>query len=124
MMRRVMDAGSVVPIGNHTRGNTLKPYHTWCQCHREIGQTDGAVLIIAGFEVRAPITLWCACGAPTHWRPVKRREDRAPVPVLRYTPVQEPDLEFTPEQLTAVRDHFPIGVAAAAAFLEAAKTGT
>jgi hypothetical protein len=102
----------------------LKPYHTWCPCHIEIGQTDGAVLIIAGFEVRSPITLWCACGVPTHWRPVKRREDRAPAPVLRYTPVQEPDLEFTPEQLAAVRDHFPAGVAAAAAFLEAAKTGT
>jgi hypothetical protein len=60
----------------------LKPYYTWCKCHIEIGQTDGAVLIIGEFEVRAPITLWCACGAATHWRPVRRREERSPVPTF------------------------------------------
>jgi hypothetical protein len=62
----------------------VKPYYTWCACHREIGATDGAVLIIVGMEIRRPITFWCACGAATHWRPVKLREDTAPVPVYRH----------------------------------------
>lgn len=61
----------------------MKPYFTWCPCHKEIGLTDGAVLIVGGLEARAPLTLWCTCGAATHWRPVRRRVDPAPVPQFR-----------------------------------------
>jgi hypothetical protein len=66
----------------------LKPYYTWCSCHREIGQTDGAVLIIAGVEVRRAVTFWCACGVATNWRPMKARQDRTPVPVYRHKYVE------------------------------------
>ena len=61
----------------------VKPYYTWCSCKREIGQTDGAVLIVAGFEVRRPITVWCACGAATKWHPHKPRQDTTTVPVFQ-----------------------------------------
>lgn len=61
----------------------MKPYISWCPCHREIGQTDGSVLIIAGMEIRRPVTFWCPCGAATYWRPVRKREDQTPVPVYR-----------------------------------------
>lgn len=55
----------------------MKPYYTRCACHREIGQTDGAVLIIAGMEIRRPVTFWCACGMSTVWLPYKAPEKRA-----------------------------------------------
>jgi hypothetical protein len=55
----------------------VKPYYTWCACHHEIGQTDGAVLIVAGMEIRRPVTFWCACGVATQWHP-KPRQERAP----------------------------------------------
>jgi hypothetical protein len=59
----------------------MKPFISWCSCQREVGLTDGAVLIIGGFEVRRPITLWCACGAATYWRPTRPREDSAALPI-------------------------------------------
>lgn len=70
----------------------MKPYYTRCTCHREIGQTDGAVLIIAGLEIRRPITFWCVCGAATHWQPTRARQKRAPVQAQRrvcYTELTE-----------------------------------
>jgi hypothetical protein len=75
-----------VPIINciHSRGaSTLKSYVSWCSCRREVGVTDGAVLIIGGMEIRRPVTLWCACGVATYWRPVQPREDSTPVPAFR-----------------------------------------
>ena len=57
------------------------PYRSWCNCHKILGETDGAVLIVNGWEIRRPTTFWCACGCATHWRPVKIRIDAAPVPV-------------------------------------------
>lgn len=62
----------------------MTSYYTWCECHREIGLTDGAVPLIAGYEIRRPVTLWCGCGVPSHWRPVKSRQDAAPVLVYRH----------------------------------------
>lgn len=61
----------------------VKPYYTWCSCRREIGVTDGAVLIVAGMEIRRPVVFWCACGAPTNWHPRKPRQDQTPVPVFQ-----------------------------------------
>lgn len=94
----------------------MKSFLSWCSCRREVGQTDGAVLIIGGMEIRRPVTLWCACGAATYWRPVRERQDTAPVPTFERACYSEE--EPTAAQIAAVKKHFPDGVAAAAAFLE------
>jgi hypothetical protein len=55
----------------------MKPYYTRCACHREIGMTDGAVLIVAGMQIRRSVTFWCMCGVSTPWVPSKAPEKRA-----------------------------------------------
>ena len=62
----------------------MKPYISWCPCRKEIAQTDGAVLIIGGMEIRRPVTLWCSCGGSTYWRPTKAREAQ---PGPRFEPI-------------------------------------
>jgi len=61
----------------------MTPYPSWCACREAVGETDGAILVLAGrWEIRRPVTLWCPhCGAATHWHPKRPRIDTTPAPV-------------------------------------------
>ena len=45
-------------------------------CGREIGQTDGRVLMIGGVEFRRAVTPTCPCGRPRGWHPVQAYSER------------------------------------------------
>lgn len=69
-----------MPLPDTILSSEMKPFYSWCPCHREIGQTNGAVLLIGGVEIRRSVTLWCLCGTATYWRPMRARAEVACVP--------------------------------------------
>ncbi len=51
------------------QADTRTPKRCWA-CQRELATTDGPTLYLGErTSIRRPVTLWCACGGATYWRP-------------------------------------------------------